>query len=75
MEFDTAADRLAELCLLKVSNDTIRRVSEQEWKAAGTDRCLIRVVICQSAHHNRKRGVGSSAVIPRRTIDLIRSAG
>jgi hypothetical protein len=32
--FDTAADRLAELCLLKVSNDTIRRVSEQEGKAA-----------------------------------------
>ena len=32
--FDTAADRLAELCLLKVSNDTIRRVSEEEGKAA-----------------------------------------
>ena len=32
--FDTAADRLAELCLLKVSNDTIRRVSEAEGKAA-----------------------------------------
>jgi hypothetical protein len=32
--FDTAAERLAELCLLKVSNDTIRRVSEDEGKAA-----------------------------------------
>lgn len=32
--FDTAADRLGELCLLKVSNDTIRRVSEEEGKAA-----------------------------------------
>lgn len=32
--FDTAADRLAELCLLKVSNDTIRRVSEEEGEAA-----------------------------------------
>jgi hypothetical protein len=32
--FDTASDRLAELCLLKVSNDTIRRVSEEEGKAA-----------------------------------------
>lgn len=32
--FDTAAERLAELCLLKVSNDTIRRVSEEEGKAA-----------------------------------------
>lgn len=32
--FDTAADRLAELCLLKVSNDTIRRVSEAEGEAA-----------------------------------------
>lgn len=31
--FDTASDRLAELCLLKVSNDTIRRVSEEEGKA------------------------------------------
>ena len=41
--FDTASDRLAELCLLKVSNDTIRRVSEEEGKAArqwiaGSDR-------------------------------------
>lgn len=33
--FDTASDRLAELCLLKVSNDTIRRVSEAEGEAAG----------------------------------------
>lgn len=32
--FDTASDRLAELCLLKVSNDTIRKVSEEEGKAA-----------------------------------------
>jgi len=32
--FDTAAERLAELCLLKVSNDTIRRVSEEEGEAA-----------------------------------------
>jgi len=32
--FDVAADRLAELCLLKVSNDTIRRVSEEEGQAA-----------------------------------------
>jgi hypothetical protein len=32
--FDTAADRLEELCLLKVSNDTIRRVSEEEGQAA-----------------------------------------
>jgi hypothetical protein len=32
--FDTAADRLEELCLLKVSNDTIRRVSEEEGKVA-----------------------------------------
>jgi hypothetical protein len=32
--FDTAAARLEELCLLKVSNDTIRRVSEEEGKAA-----------------------------------------
>lgn len=32
--FDTASDRLAELCLLKVSNDTIRRVSEAEGEAA-----------------------------------------
>jgi hypothetical protein len=32
--FDTAAERLKELCLLKVSNDTIRRVSEQEGQAA-----------------------------------------
>jgi hypothetical protein len=32
--FDTAAARLGELCLLKVSNDTIRRVSEAEGKAA-----------------------------------------
>ena len=31
--FDTASDRLVELCLLKVSNDTIRRVSEQEGRA------------------------------------------
>lgn len=33
--FDTAAERLEELCLLKVSNDTIRRVSEEEGEAAG----------------------------------------
>jgi len=32
--FDTASERLNELCLLKVSNDTIRRVSEEEGKAA-----------------------------------------
>ncbi|HVV71546.1 MAG TPA: hypothetical protein VHI52_08615 [Verrucomicrobiae bacterium] len=32
--FDTASDRLAELCLLKVSNDTIRTVSEEEGQAA-----------------------------------------
>ncbi len=32
--FDTASDHLAELCLLKVSNDTIRQVSEAEGKAA-----------------------------------------
>lgn len=32
--FDTAANHLWELCLLKVSNDTIRRVSEEEGKAA-----------------------------------------
>lgn len=32
--FDAAADHLAELCLLKVSNDTIRVVSEQEGEAA-----------------------------------------
>jgi hypothetical protein len=32
--FDVASDRLAEFCLLKVSNDTIRRVSEAEGKAA-----------------------------------------
>ena len=32
--FDTAAERLEELCLLRVSNDTIRRVSEQEGEAA-----------------------------------------
>ena len=32
--FDTAADRLLEFCLLKVSNDTVRRVSEEEGKAA-----------------------------------------
>ena len=32
--FDTAAERLEELCLLKVSNDTIRRVSEEEGQAA-----------------------------------------
>jgi hypothetical protein len=31
--FDTASDRLAELCLLKVSNDTIRTVSEEEGQA------------------------------------------
>src|ERR1700733_9760732 len=31
--FDTASDRLAELCLLKVSNDTIRKVSEEEGQA------------------------------------------
>jgi hypothetical protein len=33
--FDTASDRLGELCLLKVSNDTIRKVSEEEGQAAG----------------------------------------
>jgi hypothetical protein len=33
--FDTASDRLAELCLLKVSNDTIRKVSEEEGRAVG----------------------------------------
>ena len=32
--FDTAAERLKELCLLNVSNDTVRRVSEEEGKAA-----------------------------------------
>jgi len=32
--FDTAAARLAEFCLLKVSNDTVRRVSEAEGQAA-----------------------------------------
>ena len=32
--FDTASDHLLELCLLKVSNDTIRVVSEEEGKAA-----------------------------------------
>jgi hypothetical protein len=32
--FDTASDHLWELCLLKVSNDTIRRVSEAQGKAA-----------------------------------------
>jgi hypothetical protein len=32
--FDTAAERLKELCLLNVSNDTIRRVSEEEGQAA-----------------------------------------
>jgi len=32
--FDTAAERLEELCLLRVSNDTIRRVSEAEGEAA-----------------------------------------
>lgn len=32
--FDTASDHLAELCLLKVSNDTIRVVSEEEGEAA-----------------------------------------
>lgn len=32
--FDTASDRLQEMCLLKVSNDTIRRVSEAEGEAA-----------------------------------------
>lgn len=32
--FDTAADRLQELCVLRVSNDTIRRVSEEEGEAA-----------------------------------------
>ena len=31
--FDTASDRLAELCLLKVSNDKIRKVSEEEGHA------------------------------------------
>jgi hypothetical protein len=33
--FDTASDRLAELCLLKVSNDTIRKVSEEEGQVVG----------------------------------------
>lgn len=32
--FDTGSDRLLELCLLKVSNDTIRKVSEEEGQAA-----------------------------------------
>jgi hypothetical protein len=32
--FDRASDHLWELCLLKVSNDTIRRVSQAEGKAA-----------------------------------------
>jgi hypothetical protein len=32
--FDTASAHLAELCLLKVSNDTIRNVSEEEGAAA-----------------------------------------
>jgi hypothetical protein len=32
--FDTASDHLLELCLLKVSNDTIRTVSEEEGLAA-----------------------------------------
>ena len=32
--FDTASDRLAELCLLRVSNDTIRRVGQAEGQAA-----------------------------------------
>ena len=32
--FDTAAERLKELCLLRVSNDTIRRVSQEEGQAA-----------------------------------------
>src|SRR5688572_30472418 len=32
--FDTASDHLHELCLLKVSNDTIRQVSEAEGEAA-----------------------------------------
>ena len=32
--FDTASDHLQELCLLKVSNDTIRHVSEEEGEAA-----------------------------------------
>lgn len=32
--FDTASDHLLELCLLKVSNDTIRVVSEEQGKAA-----------------------------------------
>ena len=32
--FDTASERLQEFCLLKVSNDTIRRVSEEEGKTA-----------------------------------------
>ena len=31
--FDTASNHLHEMCLLKVSNDTIRRVSEQEGEA------------------------------------------
>lgn len=34
--FDTAAQRLKELCLLTVSNDTVRRVSEEEGAAAQT---------------------------------------
>jgi hypothetical protein len=32
--FDTASERLAELCMLKVSNDTIRTVSEAEGAVA-----------------------------------------
>jgi hypothetical protein len=32
--FDTASEHLEELCLLKVSNDTIRRVSEEEGQVA-----------------------------------------
>ncbi len=32
--FDTASERLEEFCLLKVSNDTIRRVSEKEGQGA-----------------------------------------
>ena len=32
--FETASDRLREMCLMEVSNDTIRRVSEAEGKTA-----------------------------------------
>lgn len=33
--FDVAAQRLWEMCLIRVSNDTVRRVAAQEGKAAG----------------------------------------